>query len=123
MLAAEQRYQRKVTAAFIAADAESVVLQRSTRLPDGAGGWKWSDPPTLLPPQRVRLIPSTSSRQVEQNSPDGSVLKPSFTLLGEHDLDVENGDRFVCWGYEHVVVHVLERTAYSVKADVVRHGT
>lgn len=113
--------QKATTRAFIAADAEDVVLMRRERVPDGAGGYL-KNPPSALTPQRCRVIPSTSSRQVERTTLDGKVVVPSAILLGEDDLNVAIGDRFIGWGAEWEVVHVHERQAYQRKADLIRHG-
>lgn len=118
---AEVVAQRAITRAFIDADAEDVVINRSVRVPDGAGGWV-RNPPGLLSPQRCRIIPSTSSRQVERTTLDGRVVVPSAILMGDLTLNVEIGDRFVRWGVEWEVVHVHERNEYQTKADIVRNG-
>lgn len=121
MMTNELQVQKALTDAFIDADLEMVSFSRCEIVPDGAGGWR-KNPPSALPSQRVRLVPSTSSRQVERTTSDGSVVEPSFTLLGREDLDVRVGDRFVLWGANLEVVHVHERQAYQRKADVIRHG-
>ena len=80
---------RKQTREFIDENPTSIALTRSTRVSDNAGGFRTTT--ETLEPQAVRIIeqPATS---VESRTVSGEVLKPDFVVIGEHDLDIREGD-------------------------------
>lgn len=115
---------RANTKAFIAADPRVVSLVRLTRIPNGTGGTKPGppvDPP--VPPQTLRLLPQDASVSTERRLPDGSVVVPTWVLLGEHTADIAREDTFpLPDGTTGVVVYVHEKKAYQVKGEVVARG-
>lgn len=118
--AAELTIQRQLTASFIAADRISVVLQRSTRTDDGAGGTV-TNPPAPLPPQTMRLIPLGDMAQ-ERFTANGQSVMPAYALLGLHTADLERWDEFEMAGRRYQVVFVSENTQYEKKGEVAYRG-
>lgn len=119
---AEIAMLRRQTQEFIAWDPRSVVLVRIPLEDNGTGGTT-ELPPVPLPPQTVRLIPFNSQVSAERQLPDGRVLKPSWTVMGEVGTDILYGDTFdLPDGTTGEVIYVQEKKAYQVKAEVVSRG-
>lgn len=119
---AELRILRANTKMFIDADDRAIVLTRTPRVSNGAGGTK-PGVPTPLPAQTMRLIPQASSTSTERRLPDGSVVVPTWVLLGEHTADIKREDTFpLPDGTTGEVVYVHEKKAYQVKGEVVARG-
>lgn len=116
----EAAIQRILTRAFIAADANSVVLEPNKREPNGSGGYVLSAQPPRSP-QTVRLIPITTTA-FERETLDGKTVTPQFVLMAEATAAVERGDRFVLNGKRHEVVHVQEKRDYQTKGETVLLG-
>ena len=115
---AELRVQRKLTQEFIRADKKEIVLVRSTKVPNGTGGYKLTDPDPL-PAQDGRIIPS--NRQLnEREKPDGEWVQPSHTLMMEWDSDLQRFDTFTDDGNEYLVLYVQEKHAYQKKGELIR---
>ncbi len=120
----ELEIQRKNTKYFLDADPAPLVLFRSVRVRTDAGGYK--DGPFAGiggPPQIFRLIPA-NDRMPEIKAPNGRLVTPVYTLLGEHDADVRRWDRFefnTVW-YEIASPIRPEHTdsRYETKGDLVR---
>lgn len=117
---AELTAQRRTTEAFIRADGEVVILERSTFVSDGAGG-SVRGAPAPLQPQFMRLIPLQDGSP-EQMTADGEAISPSYMLLGKHDADMERWDRFTRDGERYEVVSVNSNRQYECKGLVVYHG-
>lgn len=121
--ALELRILRVNTREFIRADPREVVLVRTPLMPTGTGG---STPgtPVPLPSQTLRLLPQAESTSTERRLPDGSVVVPTWVLLGEHTADVKRGDVFDLPNDGGVgeVVYVHEKKAYEVKGEVIARG-
>jgi hypothetical protein len=112
--------QRKITAAFIAADVELIVLNRVVRGDDGAGGYV--NTPTPLDPVSVRLIPQNDATPIADNN-DGRQEQTKFELLAAWDADVAEGDWFMFEGSEYLIRAIQRRSNdYELKADVVLRG-
>ncbi len=118
--AAELRVQRSLTEKFIGADSFPVVLYRSSRTADGAGGWIPGDP-APLPPQVMRLIPLQDGAQ-ERFTADGQAVTPGYMLMGKHDADMARWDTFEHRGATYEVVFINENRHYQVKGEVVYRG-
>lgn len=117
---AEIAAQRRITRAFIAADEDQVVLRRSIRTPDGAGGYETS-PPVPLPSQGMRLIPLQSGA-TERVTLDGVLVAPVYALLGDWFADMERWDLFTMNGRRYQVVFINENRSYEVKGEVTYLG-
>ena len=118
--AAELAIQRQLTAAFIKADAISVVLNRPSWADDGAGG-SVQGPPAPLPAQEMRLIPLADGAQ-ERFMPSGEAVTPVYALLGHYTADISRWDQVTIQGRRYEVVFINENQQYEVKAEVVYRG-
>jgi len=121
---AENSVQRSLTAAFIAADPLTVTLTRRLRVRNDAGGY--DEATTNLPPQTVRLIPS-SDRTPQIETADGRNSLPVFTLLAMPDADLKIGDTFRLsdgceYQLEGAIFPMHTESAYEKKAGVIRRG-
>lgn len=115
----ERAVQRRITRAFIAADAVEVELSRRTRTPDGAGGVEVG-PGVLLSPQRFRLLPQEDGATARVTS-EGETATPEYMLLGDADVDVARWDEFELDGRRYQVVYIDNRQ-YEIKAEVIYLG-
>lgn len=121
--AIELRVLRRNTEAFIDADPREITLMRAASVPTGTGGAR----PGVAAPlatQTLRLIPQAESTSTERRLPDGSVVIPTWVLLGMHTANMQRGDTFtlpdgVTTG---VVVYVHEKRDYEVKGEVIARG-
>lgn len=119
---AELAIHRANTKAFIAADPRSIVLIRSDPVPNGSGGTT-PGPAVPQPAQTLRLLPVDSAVATERRLADGSVLKPSWTLLGEHTANMKRGDTFTLPdGTTGEIAYVQEKQTYQRKGEVVARG-
>lgn len=117
----ELKLLRSNTKAFIEADDRQVILRRPTRTSTGTGGSRPSTTP--LPAQTLRLLPAAESTSTERRTADGSVVKPTWVLLGVHTADMKRGDVFdLPDGTVGEVVYVHEKRDYEVKGEVVARG-
>jgi hypothetical protein len=115
-------FLRAGTRAFIAADPRDVVLTRTPLVPTGTGGLRRGTP-VLLPAQRLRVLPADAGPGTERRLPDGTVVVPTWVLLGEHTADIGRGDTFpLSDGSTGEVVYVHEKKSYQVKGEVVSRG-
>lgn len=119
--AAELAIQRRLTAAFIGADRISVVLVRTPRVDDGAGGVS-SGTPVPLPPQWMRLIPLREVGSTKRETADGEQVTPTYALLGSHTADMQRWDEFTHGGRRYQVVFVQENRQYEIKGEVAYLG-
>ena len=117
---AELLAQRRLTAAFIAADPDDTVLYRRTRTANGSGGWTLSAP-APLPSQVTRLIPLQSGA-TERHNQDGKLVEPTYALLMEWDGDMKRGDTFTLAGRRYEIVFVNENQTYELKGEVTYNG-
>lgn len=114
----EEIMGRRQIQAIIAADSISVILYRSPKISDGAGGFKLG-PPVPLEPQTAALIPF-KRRMTEflVNTEMGDVPDLPFVLLGMPTLNVERGDTFT-WLGDHFKVETIDiKTNVRVAAHV-----
>lgn len=119
--AAELAAQRRITAAFIAADSLSVVLQRSARTSDGAGGVIVGTPAPIAA-QTMRLIPLRDVGSVQRTTADGQLVDPTYALLGLYNADVQRWDTFTLNGAVYEVVFVQLNRQYECKGEVFYRG-
>lgn len=111
--------QRRITAAYVAADRFSCVLVRDQKVPDGEGGYTEEQVPQ--DPQWLRLNPLQDSTQERRDS-TGRVVQPGYMLVGPHTADIKRGDVFTKDGRRYEVVFVVENQQYQVKAEVIYLG-
>lgn len=117
--AAELKVQTRLSAAFIDADARTVVLQRRTRTSDGAGGTSVGEPVAQFP-QRMRLLPQEDGATARANA-DGESATPEYMLMGLPDCNMQRFDEFTLDGIRYQVVYIDNRQ-YEVKGEVIRLG-
>lgn len=113
--AAELKAQRRVTSAFIEADWIDVVLQRSPRTPDGAGGVLVGDP-VPQPAQRFRLIPQEDGATARTTA-EGELATPEFMLMGEWDCDMQRWDGFTLPDGRRFQIVYIDNRQYEVKGE------
>jgi hypothetical protein len=120
---AELKYQRGITAAFIAANPTTIVLIPRTRLKDGSGMRLVSGTPRAA--QIFRLIDQSSERSpqpgVVQTS-DGRERLIDFFLLGAYDTTVQLWDYWTDAQGQLEVAQLFPWNQYEVRAAVVRHA-
>lgn len=114
---------RKQTKQFIAENATSVILMRTTMIDDGAGGEvPASADPTPLDPQDMRIVIKAPNQQVEVRTVGGEVVRPEYSILAEYDADLKAGDSFTHDGTRIEVVFVYSIGDYEKRAEAVRRG-
>jgi len=114
----EMRVQLRNTKAFIDADAEEItIIPRSTRVPDGAGGWVDETGP-LLPPVRVRIVPVDPGKAVAFPA-EGRLDTPEHTLVAMPGTDIQRYDKFRWRGKMWLVDKVHNKPDYELKANLV----
>ena len=118
--AAEVEVQKKNTAAFISASPESLVLLRQEKISNGHGGFTLSEP-VELEPQVFRMI-LQDRRLGDTQTGEGSAARPSYTLLGYFDADIQRGDYFFFGANRYDVDFVYEARDYQTKAEVMFRG-
>lgn len=114
----EEIMSRRQIQAIIAADSISVILYRSLKISDGAGGFI-QGPKNPLPPQTAALIPF--KRRLTEflvNTEMGDVPDLPFVLLGMPTLDVMRGDTFTWQGDSFEVQTIDIKTNVRVAAHV-----
>src|SRR5688500_3875357 len=105
---------RRQTRDFILADPRLISLLRNTYQPNGTGGWV-VDELILIFEQEMRLIP-TASLGVERQRLDGTVVTPSWVLMGEYNSEMRQGDRFFMPdGQLAEIILVEEKRLYQTK--------
>lgn len=117
---AEVAALRRQTRDFINADLSLISLWRTTFRPNGSGGYL-PDELISIYEQAMRLIP-ISSLGVTRERVDGTVVVPTWVLLGEYNAEMRPGDRFFMpEGQVAEVLLVEEKRLYQTKGEVVLH--
>lgn len=108
----ERIMARRQIDALIRSDAVDIVLNRKTKVDDGAGGWKYG-PSTPLKSQTVAIIP-LKRRMTEFliNTELGDLPQLPYVIIGYPDLDVEKDDTFT-WQGDKFTVETID-----IKQDV-----
>lgn len=121
--AAELKYQRANTKAFIAANPTELVLIPRTRIKSGTGTvFQDGDPRN---PQTFKLIDqSTSSSPTpgRVQTSDGVERLIEFILLGESCAEVALWDYWTDSNGTWEVAQIFPSNQYEIRAAVVRHG-
>lgn len=108
---------REQTHQFILENPSQLVLKRSTKVPDGAGGSTTTE--VDRPAQTVRIIDRFSSVQTERRTLSGQMTTPDINILFEWDGDVLVGDLLDYKGLRMEVVWLLDN-GYRKMAEVAR---
>lgn len=118
---AEVRALRSQTREFILADMRLVSLWRTTFRPNGTGGYV-PDELIGIYEQEMRLIP-TNSLSITRERVDGTVVTPTWVLLGEYNAEMRQGDMFFMPdGQVAEILTVEEKQTYQTKGEVILHG-
>ena len=113
----EARIQRNLTAEFINADKVPVEITRRERISNGTGGFRLG-PPSAIPPQEGRLIPS-QYQLPDRETANGTIASPGSLLLLPYDADVKRFDEFTVGQFSFQVVWVYEKRDYETKCELV----
>lgn len=116
---AELEVQRKLSAEFIAADAQTIVLQRPTRTPDGAGGTTVGTPVPVTA-QVFRLLPQEDGATARTTA-EGESATPEFMLMGYWNCDMDRFDEFTIDGRRFQIVYIDDRQ-YEIKGEAIFLG-
>lgn len=119
ILAPELAVQRQLSVAFIAADAQTIVLQRRTRTPDGAGGVTVGEPVPQAP-QTFRLLPQEDGATARTNA-DGEAATPEYMLMGYWDCNMARFDEFAIGARRFQIVYIDDRQ-YEIKGEAILLG-
>lgn len=116
---AELAVQRRLSAEFIAADAQTIVLQRPTRTPDGAGGTTVGTPVPQAA-QVFRLLPQEDGATARTTS-EGESATPEFMLMGYWDCNMARFDEFAIGSRRFQIVYIDDRQ-YEIKGEAIFLG-
>jgi len=117
----EVRALRRQTRDFIKADMRLVSFWFKEFAPNGAGGFLPANVVEVYE-QEMRLIPF-SSLGVTRERVDGTVVTPSWVLMGEYNALMEPGYMFFMPdGQIAEVLLVEEKRLYQTKGEVILHG-
>lgn len=115
----ELKAQQRLSLAFIEADARDVILQRSSRTDDGAGGVVVGTP-VSVGSQRLRLLPQEDGA-TERTTAEGESATPQYMLMGPWNANMQRFDEFTLDGVRYQVVYIDDRK-YELKGEVIRLG-
>lgn len=118
--AAELAVQRRLSAEFIAADAQTITLLRSARTPDGAGGTEIGAA-VSQDPQTFRLLPQEDGATARTTA-DGESATPEYMLMGAWDCNMQRFDEFVIGARRYQIVYIDNRQ-YEIKGEVIYLGS
>jgi len=114
---AEAAIRQRLTAEFIAANPRTIVLQRPSRVDDGAGG-STDGAPTTVKSQVMRLV--ALNREVpSRTTVDGREVSPSYRLVAANDADLLPGDYWMDGPVKYEVVWVEPDRLDATRAEVV----
>jgi hypothetical protein len=116
----ELKVQRKLTVAFLRADAREITLERRTRTPDGAGG-SVRGPAVSQSAQRFRLLPQEDGATARTTA-EGETATPECMVLGRWDANMERFDEFVSDGRRYQIVFISENRQYETKGEAIYLG-
>lgn len=110
----EQEVQRRLTAAFIAADPDIIVFTPRTLERTSSGGQAW----VIGTPREPLAVKLTSVADVPQflRSTDGQQSNVAYVIIAEYGAPIADGDVFTHEGQEYVVQDVLPSNGYEVRA-------
>lgn len=120
--ATELAVNRRNTAAFIAADPETIALTPRARTKTGTGGYTWTDLPPREP-QDFKVVERNSNAITRTRVAGGEQAEEEFTLVGNWDAVVAEHDVFTLRGQDWEVIQVDWFNGYEQRAQVRRYGT
>lgn len=118
---AEVAVLRRQTRDFIRYDMRLISFWFNQFAPNGAGGFLPSNVVEVYE-QEMRLIPF-SSLGVTRERVDGTIVTPTWILMGEYNALMEPGYKFFMPdGQVAEVLLVEEKRLYQTKGEVILHG-
>lgn len=109
------------TQKFIEENPSDVVLTRTERADDEAGGYTDGDL-VPVPAQRVRLVPANPSAAVEVRNTSGEVVKTAYSMVGLPNANVKENDSLMIDGLRYEVAQAVVIGGYVFRAELVRRG-
>lgn len=111
----EVQVLQEQTQRFIDEKPTGIVIKRSTKTPDGAGGWTTTE--SSLNPQIGRIVTQRQGAGVERTTVGGENVRPDVVVIMRHDADIIRGDWFTWDGLRMDVVWVND-LGYEKMAEV-----
>lgn len=118
--AVELAVLRKQTKSFIDENPISILLLRTVKSSDGAGGTTSAPADPAVDPQTFRKIIQTKGNDARDI--DNERVRPEFVLIGLFDADIKSGDRFMLNAIKYKVEYVRDDRRYETWAEVVLDG-
>lgn len=113
--------QRKQTAAFIAADPETIVLTPRVSEKTSSGGRRWVEQEPRQP-QIFKVVEEVSRAAIDSHVLGGQQQEVIFTLVGSWDAQIESADIFDLRSAQWEVIRVDWDNGYEKRAAVKRYG-
>lgn len=118
----QESLRTKVFQAFIDDNPSTIVLQRSARVSDGAGGWI-DQAPVAQAAQECRIIYSgNKGDNMERILPDGSVLVITHRVVFMPGANVQRYDWFLHEGDKFFIGNVARVPTWRVACEAGRHS-
>lgn len=112
---------RKITERFINDSPFRLILQRRSRVADGAGGWKMSDLQPIEEQLFTLIVNGADAPEVTTD--DGKVVVPTHTLVGPMHADMKANDEFALEDRTYVLLQVgKSRGDWAKRAAVSERG-
>ena len=113
--------QRAVTAAFIGADFETIILIPREKAKTTTGGHTWTELPPR-DPQDFKLSEVVSRARTEDKVPGGEQAEAEFMLIGLWNAVIGDRDVFDHEGARFEVIDIEPDNGYERRATVRRYG-
>jgi hypothetical protein len=113
---------RRNTAAFIAADHETITLIPRAHQRTSTGGFKWVEL-APRPPQELKISERNSTARTDVRVIGGVQHEIEMTLVGLWDAEMAANDIFDHNGARWQIVQVEHFNGYEQRASVIRFGT
>jgi hypothetical protein len=107
---------------FIGENPIDISITRSSRVSDGAGGWKFDSPATLDPITVRKVGINAQSAAVKRTNENGSMVLPTGLLICMPDADIERFDRFSIGEVEYSVIHISTLPPWRKSVEVYEYG-
>lgn len=111
--------KRQATDAMIRERPTAIILRRSTREPDGTGGYIETD--RDLASQDFVITGNVNQPETTVNL--GEIASYGVQLLGYFDADIQDGDTFQLNGGDYQVTFVYPERTYRTIADAIYRGS
>lgn len=109
----------RLTEAFVRENPVDIEITRYSTTSDGAGGYVRGAPETLAVQTMRKVASSFKSDLAVRHTSDGREVKPTATMIGLPDVDIQDGDLFIIEGVSHEVVFTERLPKWRVSAEVV----